>query len=60
MISDGINFLTGKLIGAVTGENGVTLFILFMTAFLSALVAYWKVEEHKSVRDFLSFALPKN
>jgi len=59
MITDGFDFLTGKLINTFTGENGITLFLLFMTAFVSALVAYWKVEEHKSVRDFLSFALPK-
>jgi sterol desaturase/sphingolipid hydroxylase (fatty acid hydroxylase superfamily) len=59
MFSDPIDFIAGKLINAVTGENGITLLILFLTAFISALVAYWRVEEHKSVRDFLSFALPK-
>ena len=59
MISDSFDFLLGKLVNNFTGENGITLFLLFMTAFVSALVAYWKVEEHKSLRDFLSFALPK-
>src|SRR6218665_3902828 len=59
MIDSGIDFIVSKLINTFTGENGITLFLLFMTAFVSALIAYWKVEEHKSVRDFLSFALPK-
>lgn len=58
-MSNAIDFITSKLINTFTGENGITLFLLFMTAFVSALIAYWKVEEHKSVRDFLSFALPK-
>jgi sterol desaturase/sphingolipid hydroxylase (fatty acid hydroxylase superfamily) len=58
-MSSAIDFVTSKLINTFTGENGITLFLLFMTAFVSALIAYWKVEEHKSVRDFLSFALPK-
>lgn len=59
MISDFIDFFTGKLINAVTGENGITLFILFMTAFVSALIAYWRTVEDKSFADFFSFALPK-
>lgn len=59
MIPDFINLITTKLTNAVTGENGITLFILFMTAFVSALIAYWRTVEDKSFADFFSFALPK-
>lgn len=59
MIVDFINFFTTKLTNAVTGENGVTLLILFMTAFVSALIAYWRTVDDKSLGDFFSFALPK-
>lgn len=59
MITDFINLVTTKLTNAVTGENGITLLILFMTAFISALVAYWRTVEDKSFGDFFSFALPQ-
>lgn len=59
MLSNFVDFVAGKLVNAVTGENGITLLILFATAFISALVAYWRTVEHKSFADFFSFALPK-
>ncbi|WP_055045686.1 sterol desaturase family protein [Devosia sp. A16] len=59
MLSDFVDLVAGKLVNAVTGENGITLLILFATAFISALVAYWRTVEHKSFADFFSFALPK-
>ena len=59
MISDIVDLVTSKLVNAVSGENGITLLILFSTAFISALVAYWRTVEHKSLGDFFSFALPK-
>lgn len=59
MLSNFVDFVAGKLVNAVTGENGITLLILFATAFVSALVAYWRTVEHKSFADFFSFALPK-
>jgi len=59
MISEIVDLVTTKLVNAVTGENGITLLILFATAFVSALVAYWRTVEDKSFADFFSFALPK-
>lgn len=59
MISEIVDLVTTKLVNAVTGENGITLLILFATAFISALVAYWRTVEDKSFADFFSFALPK-
>ncbi len=59
MISDFVDLVASKLVNAVTGENGITLLILFLTAFISALVAYWRTVEDKSFADFFSFALPK-
>lgn len=59
MLSDFVDLVAGKLVNAVTGENGITLLILFATAFISALVAYWRTVEDKSFADFFSFALPK-
>lgn len=59
MISEIVGLVTTKLVNAVTGENGITLLILFATAFISALVAYWRTVEDKSFADFFSFALPK-
>lgn len=55
MISDLANIVIEKLWSA----NGLAAGLLFLTAFGSALVAYLKIEEHKSVLDFLSFAFPK-
>ena len=43
----------------IFSPSGATAGLLFLTAFGSALFAYWKVEEHKSVRDFFEFAFPK-
>ncbi len=47
------------VIAKVMSPNGAAAGLLFLTAFGSALFAYWKVEEHKSVKDFFEFALPK-
>ncbi|HTN62672.1 MAG TPA: sterol desaturase family protein, partial [Devosia sp.] len=55
MISDLVGIVTQKLMSS----SGLAAGLLFLTAFGSALYAYLKVEEHKSVRDFLSFAFPK-
>ena len=59
MISDIVDLVGSKLVNAVSGENGITLLILFSTAFISALIAYWRTVEDKSFGDFFSFALPK-
>lgn len=59
MIPDFINLVISKLTNAVSGTNGITLLILFLTAFVSALIAYWRTVQDKSLADFFSFALPK-
>ena len=55
MLSD----LASKVVEKLMSANGLAAGLLFLTAFGSALYAYMRVEEHKSVRDFLSFAFPK-
>ena len=55
MLSD----LASKVVEKLMSPSGLAAGLLFLTAFGSALYAYLKVEEHKSVRDFLSFAFPK-
>jgi sterol desaturase/sphingolipid hydroxylase (fatty acid hydroxylase superfamily) len=48
-----------SIVAKIVSPNGIVAGLLFLTAFGSALVAYWKIEEHKSVRDFFEFAFPK-
>lgn len=51
--------VTGRLAEKLLSPAGLAALLLLLTALGSALYAYWRVEEHKSVRDFFSFAFPK-
>ena len=48
-----------KVMDKLTVENLATAGLLFLTAFVSALIAYWRTVEKKSLVDFFEFALPK-
>ena len=51
--------LIAKVMDKLTFENMATAGLLFLTAFISALVAYWRTVEKKSFAEFFEFALPK-
>jgi len=55
ILSDIVQTVTDKIMS----PGGAAAGLLFLTALGSALVAYMKIEEHKSVRDFFDFAFPK-
>ena len=51
-----------EFVSAVTTKlshiNLVVPGLIFLTAFVCALIAYWRTVEEKSVRDFFDFAIP--
>src|SRR3569833_2209760 len=55
ILSDIVQTVTDKIMR----PGGAAAGLLILTALGSALVAYMKIEEHKSVRDFFDFAFPK-
>ena len=48
----------GRVADKLSSANLITMGLLFATAFGSAVVAYWRTVEHKSLRDFFDFAFP--
>lgn len=54
MFSEVISKIASKL----SGDNLLTLILIFGTALASALIVYWRTVEHKSVRDFFDFVFP--
>jgi sterol desaturase/sphingolipid hydroxylase (fatty acid hydroxylase superfamily) len=52
-----------EFVSAVTTKlshiNLIVPGLMFLTAFISALVAYWRTAEEKSLRDFFDFAIPR-
>lgn len=51
--------LYDKIIDKIFSTSGAAALLLLLTALGSALWAYMKVEQNKSVRDFFEFAFPK-
>ena len=54
MLSDFIDRVANKL----SGSSLITMGVLFLIVFASALIAYWRTVEQRSLRDFLDFAFP--
>jgi sterol desaturase/sphingolipid hydroxylase (fatty acid hydroxylase superfamily) len=55
MLSEFVTAVSHKIANVDLMTPGVIL----LTAFICAVIAYWRVVEHKSLADFFEFALPK-
>ncbi|MER9131672.1 sterol desaturase family protein [Mesorhizobium sp. M0768] len=47
------------IVEKLSNVNLTTLGLLLLTALGSAVIAYWRTAEHKSLRDFFDFAFPQ-
>ncbi|GLQ83036.1 fatty acid hydroxylase [Mesorhizobium huakuii] len=50
--------LVGKILDKISGTSLLATGLLLLTAFVSALVAYWRTVEEKSWKEFFEFAIP--
>ncbi|WP_411908981.1 MULTISPECIES: hypothetical protein [unclassified Mesorhizobium] len=51
--------LVGKILDKISGTSLLATGLLLLTAFVSALVAYWRAVEEKSWKEFFEFAIPR-
>jgi sterol desaturase/sphingolipid hydroxylase (fatty acid hydroxylase superfamily) len=54
MLSD----LVGKILDKMSGTSLLATGLLLLTAFVSALVAYWRTADQKSWKEFFEFVIP--
>ncbi|TGV96338.1 sterol desaturase family protein, partial [Mesorhizobium sp. M2D.F.Ca.ET.145.01.1.1] len=50
--------LVGKILDKISGTSLLATGLLLLTAFVSALVAYWRTVEEKSWKEFFEFVIP--
>ncbi|TJX45653.1 MAG: sterol desaturase family protein, partial [Mesorhizobium sp.] len=50
--------MVGKILDKISGTGLLATGLLLLTAFVSALVAYWRTVEEKSWKEFFEFAVP--
>ncbi|TGQ73112.1 MAG: sterol desaturase family protein [Mesorhizobium sp.] len=50
--------LVGKILDKISGASLLATGLLLSTAFVSALVAYWRAVDEKSWKEFFEFAIP--
>ncbi|TCR68559.1 sterol desaturase family protein [Bosea sp. BK604] len=53
-----ISSVVEMIMEKISGANLLTAGLLLLTAFVSALVAYWRTTEDKSFREFFDFVFP--
>ncbi|KQU50729.1 fatty acid hydroxylase [Bosea sp. Leaf344] len=55
---DTLHNLVAQILDKVSAANLLTTALLLLTAFVSALIAYWRTVEQKSLREFFDFVFP--